>query len=187
MGNVATKHQDGFQLGVTPRQLADAKQAAQEALNAFVLPEEIRPGQMLCCRGRVIRAVNIAGTRPQEEWPKLHVEIDRLTAIAETRRQQWLIAERAYRDLCSKAAVEPELSEGETCTCEGCKIEEANIRHVETAQDRRPPLPRHLSRRFKDFAEARTVQASYRYQYKTALGFDQDTGDYVLVAGQSAA
>ena len=183
----ATKFQEGFQLGVTPRQLADAKQAAQDALNAFVQPEEIRPGQMLCCRGRVIRAVTIAGQRPQEEWPRLHIEIDRLTAIVEERRQRWLVAERAYRELCTKAVVEPELSEGETCTCEGCKIEEENIRLVETAQDRRSPLPQQLWRRFKDFAEARTVQTSYRYQYKTALGFDQDTGEYVLVAGQSAA
>lgn len=185
MGNAAIKHQDGFRLGVTPRQLADTKQAAQEALNAFAQPEEIRPGQMLCCRGRVIRAVNIAGTRPREEWPRLQTEIERLAAIADQRHKQWMVAERAYRDLCGKAGIEPELSEGETCTCEGCKIEEANILHVETAQDRRPPLPQQLSRRFKDFVEARTVQTSYRYQYKTALGFDQDTGEYVLVPGQS--
>jgi hypothetical protein len=178
----ATKFQDGFKLGVTPRQLEEAQQAAQTALDAFAQPEEVRPGQWLCCRGRVIRAVHIAGTRPQEEWPKLQIEVSRLAAIADQRYQQWIEAERRYRELCKQASVEPALSQGETCTCEGCQIEEANIRHVQEAKDRRPPLPKHLWQRFKDFAEARTVQASYRNEFKTAMGFDRETGEYVLAA-----
>jgi len=178
----ATKHQQGFQLGVTPRQLEDAKQAAQEALDRFVKPEEIRPGVYACCRGRVTRAVHIAGTRPQEEWPKLQMEIAKLAAVADQRWQQWLEAERRYRDLCQKAGVEPELSEGETCTCEGCQIEAENIARVEKGiDDHRPPLPAQLHQRFKDFAEARTVQAAYRNQYRTAIRFDTDSGDYLLI------
>ncbi len=183
MANTLTKHQEGFKLGVTPRQLEDAQQAAQSALNVFVAPEEVRKGQWLCCRGRVVRAVHIAAQQPQEKWPALQAEITRLSTIADQRWQQWLAAERYYRELCRQAGIEPALSEGETCTCEGCQIEAENIEKFEKAAQC-PPLPQVLWQRFKDFAEARTVQASYRSQYSTALGYDRDTGEYVLLGNQ---
>lgn len=177
-----TKFQPGFQLGVTPRQLEEARVAAQTALDRFVKPEEIRAGVWLCCRGRVTRAVHIAGTRPQHEWPKLQQEISKLAAIADQRFQTWLQAERHYRNLCQQAGIEPELSEGETCTCEGCQIEAENIARVENGvSDPRPPLPPQLHQTFKDFAEARTVQAAYSSQYRTAIRFDPDSGCYQLL------
>lgn len=183
----ATKHQDGFKLGVTAREIEEARQAAQEALDRFAQPEEVQTGQWLCCRGRVTRAVTIAGTRPEAEWPKLREAITKLAAIADQRYQQWLAAERHYRELCRQAGKEMALSQGETCTCEGCQIEAENIASVQNPQDHRLPLPKHLHQKFKDFAEARTVQASYRHQYRTAIAFDQATGDYILKDnGQSA-
>lgn len=176
----ATKYQEGFRIGVTVKQLEEARQTAQDALDAFAQPEEVQPGQWLCCRGRVTRAVTIAGTRPEGEWPKLREAITKLAAIADQRHQRWITAERRYRELCQQAGKEPALSEGDTCTCEGCQIEAANIASVQNHEDRRPPLPKHLHQHFKDFAEARTVQASYRHQYRTAIAFDQAAGDYSL-------
>lgn len=184
----ATKFQEGFKLGVTPRQLEEARQAAQAALDALVKPEEVRQGQWLCCRGRVTRAVHIAGQRPQEEWPKLQTEVSKLAAIADQRFQRWLEVEQRYRDLCRQAGVEPALSEGETCTCEGCQIEAENIQRIQNAVDSRPPLPQQLWQRFTDFTQARVVQTSYRSQFQTALGFDQASGEYILAApGQAGA
>lgn len=167
---------------ITPRMLEEAQQAAQKALDAFVQPEEVRPGQRLCCRGRVTRAVHIAGQQPREKWEQLHTEINRLAAIADQRFQMWLAAERAYRDLCKEAAMEPELSQGETCTCEGCQIEEQNTNSVQNPQDHRKPLPEHLWQRFAAFDEARTVQLAYKNEYLTSLRFDPDKGDFVLAA-----
>lgn len=175
------KYQDGFKLGVTPRQLEDARRAAQAALDVFAQPEEIRPGQRLCCRGRVTRAIHIAGQRPQAEWPALQLEINRLAAIADQRYQQWSAADKHYRQLCQETNVEPALSEGEPCTCEGCQIEAENIRNVEQG-GKLPPLPQQLWQPFDDFAQARIHQASYANQYSTALGFNRDTGKYELKA-----
>lgn len=179
----ATKHQEGFRIGVTARQLAEAQQTAQDALDAFVKPEQVQPGQWLCCRGRVTRAVTIAGTRPEADWPKLREAITNLAAIADQRFRQWLAAEGHYRELCRQASKEPALSQGDPCVCEGCQIEAANIASVQNHEDRRLPLPPHLHQRFKDFAEARTVQGSYHHQFRTGLSFDQATGEYVLGSG----
>ena len=108
---------------VSPRQIADAYAAWRDAAVAATQPEEVRPGLRLCCAGRVLRAVEIAGTQPAEKWPALYVEIERLGAEADRRRAASSEAERQYHKLCGLAGVSPQPAPSlPVCTCEGCRL-----------------------------------------------------------------
>ena len=118
---------------VSPRQIGDAYAAWQAARVAAMQPEEVRPGLMLCCAGRVLRAIEIAGTQPPEKWPALHVEIERLGAEADRRRATAGEAERRYHELCRLAGMTPQPAATlPVCTCEGCQMMEANAAYVQS-------------------------------------------------------
>ena len=118
---------------VSPRQIADAYAAWQAAVIAATQPEEVRPGLRLCCAGRVLRAIQIAGEQPREKWPALQVEVERLAAEADRRRAAVSEAERRYHELCGLAGVSPQPEAAlPVCTCEGCQILEANLAYVQS-------------------------------------------------------
>jgi hypothetical protein len=121
------------ELAVSPRRIEDAYTAWEVALASATQPEEIRPGLTLCCAGRVLRAVEIAGTQPPEKWPALHVEIERLGAEADRRRAVAVEAERHYHELCGLAGVTPQPAPSlPVCTCVGCQLMEANAAYVQS-------------------------------------------------------
>lgn len=125
----------------------------------------------------------MAGQQPRAEWPKLQAAINQLEAAAMAKLKTWVEAERAYRSLCQEAGIEPSIVQpAEACGCEGCQLTQQGIEAVQHAPDRRIPLPKQHWRYFTSFAEAQTVYAAFALEFKAALGFDRERGEYVLCA-----
>jgi hypothetical protein len=115
---------------VTPAMLDEAYAEVERTLAAYVVAEEVRPGQWLCPRGRVYRAFDIANRQPSEKHAVLRVEIDRLCAVCDKRRDAWTAAERRYTDLCRRAHVEPQPPTSDACTCEGCQLYNETVEYL---------------------------------------------------------
>jgi hypothetical protein len=115
---------------VTPAMLDEAYAEAERTLAAYVTAEEVRPGQWLCPRGRVYRAMDIANRQPREKWAALQVEIARLSAVCDKRHDAWVAAERHYTNLCRRAHVEPQPPKSDACTCEGCQLYNETVEYL---------------------------------------------------------
>ena len=117
-------------LGVTPRQIAEAKEIATNLCRAAFAPQEVRQPDgsalKLCLRGRLTRAYLLAGEAQRKgdeaRVARLRAGIEQLAAQVQRAEAEAQRAASDYAGLCAASGMEPEDVYPPKCGCEGCEL-----------------------------------------------------------------
>lgn len=124
VASTATKH--NRMTTVTPKQVADAKQAAIEAHWAAYgvrpVPQPDGSTLDLCLRGRLDRAFAMMAEADDATRAKLQPAIKALSAQCEAAYREATVTAASYAELALAAGQQPDELAWEQCTCEGCQI-----------------------------------------------------------------
>ncbi len=116
-------------LGVTPCQIAEAKEIATNLCRAAFAPQEVRQPDgsalELCLRGRLTRAYLLAGEAQREgdeaRVARLRAGIEQLAAQVQRAEAEAQRAASDYAGPCAAPGMEPEDVYPPKCGCEGCR------------------------------------------------------------------